>query len=118
MGVLAFGMLFYSSTLRVFRDSRPRLRGIRNGLNGLAFGLLAVALAIARIEVAPDIYFDTRNVPVALIALFEGWTAGLLAAGVLAFYRWWVLGGPGTIPGVVRVVCTAIAGGLALRGAS
>jgi PAS domain S-box-containing protein len=112
MGVLAFGMLFYSSTLRVFRDSRPRVRGIRNSLNGLAFGLLAVALAIARIEVAPDIYFDTRNVPVALIALFEGWTAGLLAAGVLAFYRWWFLGGAGTIPGIVSVACTAAVGGL------
>jgi PAS domain S-box-containing protein len=115
--VLAFGMLFYSTTLRVLRDSHPRLRVIRNALNGLAFGLLAVALAIARIEAAPDVYFDVRNVPVALIALFEGWTAGLLAAGVLSFYRWWFLGGPGTIPGVVSVLCTAIVGGLVHRWA-
>jgi PAS domain S-box-containing protein len=112
MGVVAFGMLFYSTTLRILRDTRPRLRGIRNGLNGIAFGLLAVALAIARIQVGPDVYFDARNVPVALIALFEGWTAGLLAAGVVAFYRWWFLGGAGTLPGIVSVVCTAIVGGL------
>jgi PAS domain S-box-containing protein len=105
-------VLFYSSTLRVLRDTHPRLRGIRNSLNGFAFGTLAVALAIARIEAAPDVYFDVRNVPVALIALFEGWTAGLLAAGVLGFYRWWFLGGAGTLPGVVSAVCTAIVGGL------
>ena len=103
-------MLFYSATLRRLRDGRRRK--IRNSLNGLAFGALAVGLAIARIEVAPDVYFDARNVPVALIALFEGWTAGLLAAGAVAVYRWWVLGGTGTIPGVVSVLAVGVAGGV------
>ncbi len=103
-------MLFYSATLRRLRDGRRRK--IRNSLNGLAFGALAVGLAIARIELAPDVYFDARNVPVALIALFEGWTAGLLAAGAVAVYRWWWLGGSGTIPGVVSVLAVGVAGGL------
>lgn len=103
-------MLFYSATLRRLREGRRRK--IRNSLNGLAFGGLAVGLAIARIEVAPDVYFDARNVPVALIALFEGPTAGLLAAGVVAIYRWWFLGGSGTIPGVVSVFVVAGVGGL------
>jgi len=103
-------VLFYSATVRRLRDGRRRK--IRNSLNGLAFGGLAVGLAIARIEVAPDVYFDARNVPVALIALFEGPTAGLLAAGVVAIYRWWWLGGTGTIPGVVSVLVVAGAGGL------
>jgi PAS domain S-box-containing protein len=103
-------VLFYSATLRRLRDGRRRK--IRNSLNGLAFGGLAVGLAIARIEVAPDVYFDARNVPVALIALFEGPTAGLLSAGVVAIYRWWWLGGAGTIPGVVSVLAVAGAGGL------
>jgi len=103
-------VLFYSATVRRLRDGRRRK--IRNSLNGLAFGGLAVGLAIARIEVAPDVYFDARNVPVALIALFEGPTAGLLAAGVVAIYRWWWLGGSGTIPGVVSVLVVAGAGGL------
>ena len=103
-------MLFYSATVRRLRDGRRRR--IRNSLNGLAFGGLAVGLAIARIEVAPDVYFDARNVPVALIALFEGPTAGLLAAGVVAIYRWWWLGGAGTIPGVISVLVVAGAGGL------
>jgi PAS domain S-box-containing protein len=103
-------VLFYSATLRRLRDGRRRK--IRNSLNGLAFGALAVGLAIARIQVAPDVYFDARNVPVALIALFEGWTAGLLAAGVVAIYRWCWLGGSGTIPGVVSVLAVGVAGGL------
>jgi PAS domain S-box-containing protein len=110
-------VLFYSSTLRVLRDAHPRLRGIRNSLNGIAFGGLAVWLAIARIQVAPDVYFDARNVPVALVALFEGWTAGLLAGGVVAIYRWWWLGGSGTVPGIVSVMCVAVVGGLIHRWA-
>ena len=81
-------------------------------MNGLAFGVLAVGLAIARIQVAPDVYFDARNVPVALIALFEGWTAGLLAGGVVTLYRWWWLGGVGTVPGVVSVLAVSVVGGL------
>jgi PAS domain S-box-containing protein len=51
-------------------------------------------------------------VPVALIALFEGWTAGLLAAGVVAVYRVWWLGGSGTLPGVISVLCVGVVGGL------
>jgi PAS domain S-box-containing protein len=58
------------------------------------------------------VYFDARNVPVALIALFEGWTAGLLAAGVVAIYRAWWLGGSGTLPGIVSILCVAVVGGL------
>jgi PAS domain S-box-containing protein len=103
-------VLFYSATLRRFRDGRRR--NFRHILNGLAFGGLGVGLAIARIQTAPDVYFDARNVPVALIALFEGWTAGLLSAGVVAIYRWWWLGGTGTVPGVVSVLAVGVAGGL------
>jgi len=57
-------------------------------------------------------YFDARNIPVALIALFEGWTAGLLAAAIVAVYRWQWLGGAGTVPGVITVVAAAGAGAL------
>jgi PAS domain S-box-containing protein len=49
---------------------------------------------------------------VALIALFEGWTAGLLAASVVAIYRWWFLGGAGTVPGIVSVLVVGVVGGL------
>jgi PAS domain S-box-containing protein len=103
-------VLFYSTTLRHLRDGRRR--NARHILNGLAFGALGVGLAVARIQVAPEVYFDARNVPVALIALFEGWTAGLLAGAVVAIYRWWWLGGGGTIPGIVSLVAVSVVGGL------
>jgi len=112
VGVLAFGVLFYSATVRGLGDGRPGARLVRRLLNGLAFGALAVGLAIARIQVAPDVYFDARNVPVALVALFEGWPAGIVAAVVVAVYRWFWLGGSGTVPGIVSVACAAGAGSL------
>lgn len=111
VGVLALGGLLYSATLRRLPDGRGHRRA-RHVLNGLGFGALAVWLAIARIQVGPEVYFDARNVPVALIALFEGWTAGLLAAGVVAVYRAWWLGGSGTVPGVISVLTAAVVGGL------
>ena len=67
---------------------------------------------MARIQVAPDTYFDARNIPVALIALFEGGLAGALAAAIVAIYRWQWLGGPGTVPGVISVCAAAAAGAL------
>ncbi len=98
--------------MRVLGDGRPRLRVLRRLLNGLAFGGLAVGLAVARIQVASGVFFDARNVPVALVALFEGWPAGAAAAVVVSVYRWQWLGGAGSIPGVVSVLCAAAAGSL------
>jgi PAS domain S-box-containing protein len=109
VGVLAFGILFYSSTVRMFGDGRRLLRAL---VNGLAFGFLALWLMLARIQVGPDVYFDARNVPVALIALFEGWPAGLVAALPVMLYRWYWLGGAGTIPGIVSVLAAAAVGSL------
>ena len=48
--MLAFGVLFYSSTLRRLRDGRRR--NFRHILNGLAFGALAVWLPLTLAIVA------------------------------------------------------------------
>jgi PAS domain S-box-containing protein len=101
-------VLCYSFTVQRLGD---RHRTVRQVLNGLVFGVLAVWLAYARIQVAPDVYFDARYLPVALIALFEGWTAGLLSAGLVVAYRL-ALGGSGTLPGIVSVLCVALVGGV------
>ena len=114
VGVLAFGIIFYSATVRMFADRHRLSRAL---LNGLVFGGLALGLALARIQVSPDVYFDARNVPVALIALFEGWPAGLLATLPVLIYRWGWLGGSGTLPGIVSVLAAAAAGGLVQRWA-
>jgi PAS domain S-box-containing protein len=108
VGVLAFGVIFYSAAVRIFADRHlPRAL-----VNGLAFGVVALGLALARIEVGPGVYFDARNVPVALIALFEGWPAGVVATLPVIVYRWGWLGGSGTLPGIISVLAAAGAGGL------
>src|SRR5207247_4648646 len=72
-------------------------------ITGLAFGVLALVLMIARIRVHEDLFIDARVVPIALITLIEGWWAGLLAAIVASAYRGW-LGGTGAVAGVAGVV--------------
>ena len=94
--------------MRILGDGRPWLRAVRRLLNGVAFGVVALGLALARIQVAPDAYFDARNVPIALIALFEGWPAGLVAALPVAIYRWFWLGGIGTVPGLGKVMPSSL----------
>jgi PAS domain S-box-containing protein len=109
VGILAFGIIFYSATVRAFGDRHPLVRAL---LSGVVFGILALWLARARIQVGPGVFFDARNVPIALIALFEGWPAGFVAAVPVIIYRWRWLGGSGTIPGIVSLLCAAAAGGL------
>ncbi len=79
-------------------------------MNGLAFGALAVVLMIARIQVGDGAFVDGRHIPIALIALFEGWPTGLLASAAPTLYRLWQ-GGSGAWPGAAGLVATALLGG-------
>ena len=107
-----FGVLFYSYTYQWFTPGQAGQRRWHVLANGCLFGVLAVVLMIARIQLTGDVYIDARAVPVALIGLLEGWPAGLLAAILPAAYRVW-LGGPGAPAGVLGVVGAAlIAGGV------
>jgi signal transduction histidine kinase len=115
-GIVFLGLVFYSYTGRWLGSIRridPRLRPL---LNGLAFGLLTVALMISRIEVSPSIFVDARAVPIALVTLVEGGWAGLVAALVAAAYRLW-LGGSGSLAGVLWLLATAGVAALALAWA-
>ncbi|OLB04919.1 MAG: hypothetical protein AUH14_09935 [Candidatus Rokubacteria bacterium 13_2_20CM_69_15_1] len=105
-------MLFYSYTYEWFGPWAPANRRRRAMLNGAVFGGLAVVVMTARIEIADGVYVDARNVPVALIALFEGGLTGSLAATLPAAYRLW-LGGSGAWAGVVSLGAAAASGGLA-----
>jgi PAS domain S-box-containing protein len=110
-GIMVAGLLFYSYTYNLFPLLRPESRHWRVMLYGAAFGALTVALMIARIEVADGVFIDARVVPVAIIGLFEGWPAALIAAMLGAIYRV-SLGGSGTLPGVFGLVATAVAAGI------
>ena len=104
-------MLFYSYTYDWLGSGSRAARRGRVVLVGGFFGALAVTLMISRIQVAEGVFIDTRNIPIALIALFEGWPAGLVAAGMAAAYRGW-LGGSGMVAGMISVLAAAGAGGL------
>jgi len=104
-------VLFYSYTYQRF-EPRAGNRRRRALLNGAVFGGLAVVLMTARIEIADGIYVDARTVPIALIALFEGWPTAVIAATMPAAYRAW-LGGSGAWAGVLSLGAAAAAGGLA-----
>lgn len=111
VGILVSGLLFYSYTYSWLPVTRPEWRRWRAALNGIAFGAIAVTLMIARIEVAPGLFIDARLVPVALVVLFEGWPAAVIAATCAAAYRLW-LGGSGAPAGLVTLALAAGAAGL------
>ena len=115
-GIVGLGLVFYSYTGRWLASTRRIDRRLRPLLNGLAFGLLTVALMISRIEVSPSIFVDARAVPIALVTLVEGGWAGLVAALVGAAYRLW-LGGSGAVAGVLWLLATAGVAALALAWA-
>jgi PAS domain S-box-containing protein len=101
-------VLFHSYSYQWF----PGARRWRLAANAVAFGATAVALMIARIEVADGVFVDARNAPVALVALFEGPVAGGLAMLLPAAYRLW-LGGAGMPAGLVALGLAAVLGSLA-----
>ena len=111
VGILAIGLLFYSSAYPRLLGPARRERGARALLHGVAFGALTVAMMASRIEISPGIFVDARVVPVALIGFFEGTPAALIAAAVGSVYRVWI-GGSGTGAGIFSLVSVATAAGL------
>jgi PAS domain S-box-containing protein len=110
VGVVVFGALFYSYTYQLFPVS-GRGQRLRTAANGIFFGGVSVILMIARLELESGTYVDARGVPVALIALFEGWPAGMIAGVIAAVYRLW-LGGAGALAGAGGLIAVGLAGGL------
>ncbi|HEU5323104.1 MAG TPA: LytS/YhcK type 5TM receptor domain-containing protein, partial [Methylomirabilota bacterium] len=110
-GILAFGVLFYSSSYGWYRGGGRRERLARLALNGLVFGGLAVTLMVARIQVDDGVFIDPRAVPIALVGLFEGWPSALAAAAVAMAYRGW-LRGSGMWAGIASTLASAVAAGL------
>jgi PAS domain S-box-containing protein len=115
-GIVVSAVLFYSLAYGWFAPDDPRQRLLWTIVLGLAWGGIAVILMISRIQTRDGSFIDGRLIPIALIGLFEGWGAGLIAGLVAALYRVY-LGGSGAIAGVVTIAGVAVAGGLAHRWA-
>jgi PAS domain S-box-containing protein len=115
-GILAAGVLFHSLAYGWFSPGDPRRRALWVTLLGLFWGGIAIVLMISRIQTGASVYVDGRVLPVALVGLFEGGWAGLIAALAAAAYRVW-LGGRGAPAGVVTVTAVALAAWFAHRWA-
>ncbi|HSE94152.1 MAG TPA: LytS/YhcK type 5TM receptor domain-containing protein [Methylomirabilota bacterium] len=109
---MVLGVVFYSYTYQWFQPGHRGSRPLRMAVNGVLFGLLALALMTWRIELASGDYIDARVVPIALVGLLEGWPAALLAAVLPVLYRVW-LGGSGAPAGVTAILASAALGALA-----
>lgn len=115
-GIVVSGVLFYSLAYGWFAPDDPRRRALWTVVLGLAWGAIAIVLMISRIETKEGVFIDGRSIPIALIGLFEGWRAGLIAGLAATAYRVY-LGGSGAAAGVVTILAVAVAGGLAHRWA-
>jgi PAS domain S-box-containing protein len=116
-GLLILGLLVYSYVGRWLPSHQPERRLPRQLLLGLLFGAITVIMMIERIQIRGGLFIDARWVPVALVGLFEGTPAGLLAAALGAGYRVVWLGGPGALAGAISLLATGLAAGLAHRWA-
>jgi PAS domain S-box-containing protein len=108
-GIIAFGVLFYSYSFQWFRAETGISARWRQGLNGLAFGLVSVGLMIARMQLSGGVFVDGRAVPIALVSLFEGPPAAIVAVVPAVAYRIW-LGGAGAPAGVAAIIAAAALG--------
>ncbi len=115
-GIVVSGVLFYSLAYGWFAPNDPRRRTLWIIAMGLVWGAIAVVLMISRIQTREGVFVDGRTIPIALIGLFEGWGAGLIAGLAATAYRIY-LGGSGAVAGVVTILAVAAAGGLAHRWA-
>lgn len=115
-GIVVSGVLFYSLAYGWFAPDDPRRRTLWTIVLGLAWGAIAVALMISRIQTREGFFIDGRVIPIALIGLFEGWGAALITGLAATVYRVY-LGGSGAVAGVITILAVAVAGGLAHRWA-
>jgi len=111
IGLLVIGLLFYSYVRGLFQGQPHSKRRWQPVVLGLGFGVLSVILMRAGIQLDNGVFIDARNAPIALIGLFEGWTAVVIAAAITAVSRLWI-GGAGAWAGVVSVVLVAVSAGL------
>jgi PAS domain S-box-containing protein len=115
-GTVVSGVLFYSLAYGWFAPDDPRRRPFWVAAMGVVWGGLAVTLMISRIQTVEGIFVDGRVIPVAVIGLFEGGWAALIATLAAAGYRVW-LGGSGATAGVVTLLAVAAAAALSHRWA-
>lgn len=103
-GVLALMAILFGA---VERQDWPR--SVRSVVQGLVFGLGAVASIMAPTHIGGGVMVDPRGIVIGFAAAFGGWPAALVAVLMGGAYRVW-LGGSGALPGAIGIVAAALLG--------
>ncbi len=82
---------------------------VRQGLAGLAIGLIGVAMIVISVPLESGIMFDTRSVLLSVSGLFLGLWPTVIAMSMAAVYRVFV-GGEGAVPGVAVILTSGAIG--------
>jgi len=106
---LAVVSLFISIWAHAQHFLEMRSKRYRQVLFALFMGAGAVATMSLPVELQPGVYFDLRSSFVAMAGFFTGPLGGLIALAIAGAYRL-VLGGAGTLPGIVSIALAAICG--------
>ena len=91
----------------VERQAWPRI--VRSGVQGLIFGVGAIAAIMAPARLGVGVMVDARGIIIGFAAAFGGWPAALVAVVIGAGYRVW-LGGMGALPGAAGIVLAGVLG--------
>lgn len=78
-------------------------------INGVLFGLTAIAGMHLPMTIADGIHFDGRNIIVMLAAPYGGFAAGVIAGAMTGAFRLWQ-GGIGAVAGCGAILTAAIVG--------
>ena len=112
---LAQNLALLLSLVFVYSLVAPRVRWVRPRLRevaiGTSFGVIALIGMFLRIQVAPGVVFDSRNVAVALAGVFGGPASALTAGSLVSAYRL-SLGGVGAPSGVGAILTATALGAL------
>jgi PAS domain S-box-containing protein len=87
----------------------PTTRSTSLWIQGVLFGLIAVAGMSFPVELSNGFILDGRTVVLSLAAWHFGWRASLVSALIAAGWRV-SLGGPGAVPGVMTVMASSSIG--------
>lgn len=89
------------------RQGRSTING--KIMQGLLFGLAAIAGMTTPFVLSEGIIFDGRSVIVSLAAFYFGPVTGIIAASLAVFFRFW-LGGAGVFMGVSVIISSLLIG--------
>ncbi|PKM86879.1 MAG: hypothetical protein CVU87_10800, partial [Firmicutes bacterium HGW-Firmicutes-12] len=110
------GMIFNASLLltisifyNIYFAKYWKNKVLYNILLGVLIGFIGILVVINSVELSKGVIFDARSILVSVIGMFFGFIPTFIAVLIISIYRI-IIGGAGTLTGVVTTVMTAVIG--------